>query len=78
MGRRALLYATFNLLAVAGLSVSGVLPWLLPFPYAVQWGETLWGTLVKPAVGARPTAIGVRQLAISTLFTALFIAAWNI
>ena len=77
MGRRALLYTTFNLLAVAGLSVSGVLPWLLTIPYAVQWGETLWGTLVKPAVGARPTAIGIRQLAISTLFTILFIAAWN-
>lgn len=77
MGRRALLYTTFNLLVVAGLAASGLLPWLLPIPYAVQWGETLWGTLIKPAVGARPTAIGVRQLVISTLFTVLFIAAWN-
>ncbi len=78
MGRRALLYTSFNLLAVIGLSLGGVIPALLPIPYALQWGETLWGALIEPAVGARPTAIGVRQLAISTLFTVLFITTWHI
>ena len=76
MGRRALLYTSFNLVSVAALSFSEVLPPLLPLPYALQWAETLWGTL-RPAVGFRPTAIGLRQLAISTLFTVLFILAWN-
>ena len=78
MGRRALMYTSFNALAVIGLSLGGVIPALLPFAYALQWGETLWGSLIKPAVGARPTAIGIRQLAISILFTVLFIAAWRI
>lgn len=78
MGQRALLYTSFNLLAVVGLSLSGVLPPLLPIPYALQWGETLWGTLIKPAVGARPTAIGIRQLVISILFTVLFITTWQL
>jgi hypothetical protein len=51
-------------------------PALLPAPYALQWLETIWGTL-NPAVRARPVAIGVRQLIISTLFTILFILIWN-
>jgi hypothetical protein len=56
-----------------------LLQWLPPWlfvPYALQWLETLWGTHY-PAVGARPTAIGLRQLLVSTLFTVLFILVWR-
>jgi hypothetical protein len=77
MGRRAMLYTSFNLAAVIGLSIAGVMPALLPIPYTVQWGETLWGTL-NPAVGVKPTVIGIRQLVVSSIFTVLFILTWNI
>jgi hypothetical protein len=77
MARRALLYTSFNLLVVVVLSLIEVLPTLLPIPYALQWGETLWGTF-NPAIGAQPTRIGFRQLTISTLFTLLFILTWNL
>jgi hypothetical protein len=77
MGRRALLYTTFNLAAVTVLSIAGLLPPLLPIPYALQWFETIWGTQ-RPAVGTRPTAIGIRQLFVSTLFTILFIFTWKV
>lgn len=77
MGRRALLYTSFNLFMVTLLSILQALPGLLPIPYLLQWGETLWGTL-KPAVGMKPTRIGIRQLMVSTLFTLLFIIAWNV
>jgi hypothetical protein len=60
---------------VTSLSILQV-PGLLPLPYLLQWGETLWGTL-NPAVGMKPTRIGIRQLIVSTLFTLLFIIAWN-
>ncbi len=76
LGRRALLYTSFNLAAALGLSAAGVLPPLLFLPYSLQWVETLWGTL-NPAVGWRPTAIGFRQLAVSILFTVLFLFAWS-
>ena len=76
MARRALLYTTFNVLATTVLSALGVFPALLPVPYLVQWLETLWGTL-SPAVGVKPTVIGVRQLVVSTVFTLLFILAWR-
>lgn len=77
MGKRAIIYTSFNLFAVLGLSLTGILPGWLPVPYALQWVETIQGTL-RPAVGMRPTAIGVRQLAVSALFTALFILTWNL
>ncbi|HEX6304352.1 MAG TPA: YwiC-like family protein [Anaerolineales bacterium] len=76
LGRRALIYTTFNLLAVSLLSLTGSLPSLLFIPYALQWAETVQGTL-RPAVNLRPTAIGIRQLIVSSLFTLLFILTWN-
>ena len=75
MGQRALIYTSFNLLFVAALAVTNLVSPLLTLPYALQLGETIWGTL-KPAVGKRPTAIGFRQLIVSSLFTLLFILTW--
>lgn len=77
MGRRSLLYTSFNLIFVGIMAIIHVLPIGLPIPYALQWGETLYGTL-NPAIGFKPTKIGFRQLFISSLFTILFIIFWNI
>jgi len=77
MGRRALLYTTFNLLLVVTLVITGLLPTLLILPYALQWGETIWGTQ-RPAIGVKATKIGLRQLFVSILFTILFIITWHI
>lgn len=76
MGRRALYYAAFNLIASAILGAFGVLPPFIWLPYALQFTEVLWGTF-NPAVGVKPTRIGMRQLIVSTLFTVLFILAWG-
>jgi hypothetical protein len=57
--------------------MAGFLPPFLFVPYALQWGETLYGSL-RPAVGFKPARIGVRQLIVSTLFTILFIITWQI
>jgi hypothetical protein len=75
MGRRSLLYSTFNLITTFMLSLLRITPPLLPLAYMVQWLETLWG-LFKPAIGVKPTLIGLRQLAISTIYTLLFIVTW--
>ncbi len=76
-GRRALLYTSFNLALTVILSIMGWLPPWLFAPYALQWIESIWGTL-NPAVGVKPTKIGIRQLVVSTLFTILFIITWNL
>ncbi len=75
LGRRALSYSSFNLAVAGVLATVAVLPPLLPAPYVLQWLETVYGTLLRPATGMRPTAIGVRQLIVSSLFTLLFILA---
>ena len=77
MARRALVYSAFNLLVVLLLSVARFVPVWLSLPYALQLAETLWGSY-KPAMGYKPTAIGIRQLLVSSLFTLLFILTWNL
>lgn len=75
MGRRALTYASFNLLAVFVFAVLGWQSDWLWLPYLVQWLEVVWG-ITHPAAGMKPTQIGFRQLAVSTLFTLLFILVY--
>ncbi|MCC6147014.1 MAG: YwiC-like family protein [Anaerolineaceae bacterium] len=75
LGKRALLFNTFNLALVLVLAANHVTPALLPAAFGVQWVETLWG-LVNPALNVKPVYIGVRQLIVSTLFTLLFIITW--
>ncbi|MEJ2598330.1 MAG: YwiC-like family protein [Anaerolineales bacterium] len=77
MGWRALLYAFFNFAGVLSLSLNGLLPFWLFIPYLLQLAETTQGTL-NPAIKLKPTQIGIRQLVVSSLFTILFIIAWNL
>lgn len=76
LGCRALLYTTFNLLIVCVFSFLEVLPPLIPIPFALQWAESIYGSL-RPAIGVKPTRIGIRQLIVSSIFTLLFIFTWN-
>ena len=76
MGMRAFLYATFNLCFTLALATTNILsPWIF-LPYLLQWAETSWG-IITPAIGVKPTKIGVRQLVVSSLFTLLFILVWR-
>lgn len=64
-----------SVVLVGVFSLAGTLPSLLPLAYVIQFGEAIWGTL-RPAVGVKPVAIGVRQLIISTLFMLTFAGLW--
>ena len=75
MGQRALIYTSFNIVFVLALALANQVSPLLLLPYTLQWLETIYGTLV-PAVGKRPTMIGLRQLIVSSMFTLLFILTW--
>ena len=76
MGKRALQYTSFNLGLSILLGWSAWLPRWIFIPYLLQWLETVWG-ITHPATGWKPTAIGIRQLIVSTLFTVLFIVFWR-
>ncbi len=73
----ALLSSIASLAAVAGLSLGGVLPRWLAVAYLPQLTETLRGFLRPASPDLRPTAIGLRQLAVSALFTLLFVLFWR-
>ena len=75
MARRSLIYTTFNLACSAACSALPFIPPMIWLAYAVQWLESLWGTY-HPAVGHKPTRIGIRQLLVSILFTVVFISVW--
>jgi len=75
-GFRAALYTSFNLASSLTLGLVSVLPRYLFIPYLVQWMETMWG-ITHPAVGWKPTRIGIRQLIVSVLWTILFILFWK-
>jgi hypothetical protein len=77
LGRRALLYTGFNLTLSIALGWLKIIPSLLFIPFLLQFIETLWGIL-RPAWRYKPTTIGFRQLAVSSLFTLLFILIWMI
>lgn len=76
MGLRAFAYNTFNLVFSLSLGLAGLLPRFVFLPYLVQWLETLWG-IFHPAIGWKPTRIGIRQLIISIAWTILFILTWK-
>jgi hypothetical protein len=76
MGWRAALYTSFNLASVLILGLLAILPVLLFIPYLVQWLETMWG-VTHPAIGWKPTRIGIRQLIVSIVWTVLFILFWR-
>ncbi len=75
-GWAAAAFVTFNLVSVTVLGQLNLLARWLFVPYLLQWAETLWG-IEHPAIGWKPTRIGIRQLLISTLWTLLFILTWS-
>lgn len=77
MARRALLYTGFNTTLALVFGAMGLLPAWIFLPYLLQFAETVWGS-INPAVGYKPTTIGFRQLAVSSLFTLVFILTWQI
>jgi hypothetical protein len=75
MGRVAILSNLAILLLVTSLALARVIPPLVPLAFALQPLEAAWGA-THPAVKVRPARIGLRQLAVSALFTVLLIVFW--
>lgn len=74
-GAGALSFTGGNVAWVAAAGAGGILPAGLVAPYALQFLETAWCAL-RPVPGIKPIRVGLRQLAVSTVFTALFIIFW--
>ncbi len=77
MGARALAYHVFNVAFSLGLAAAGRVPWLVPVAFGAMLLDSLEG-IAHPPVGARPTAIGFRQLGASIAFVALMVLAYRL
>jgi YwiC-like protein len=78
MARRTLLYNFGNLVVVAVLAGAGAVPWLALIPFGAMAAEAAYGSLLRPAAGARPVVLGLRQMLITLVNSALLIAAYRL
>ena len=76
IGKRALMYTSFNLLVSILLGFFSIIPAFLFVAYLPQWLESLWWTF-HPDIKAKPVAIGARQTIVSTLYVVLFLIFWS-
>jgi hypothetical protein len=73
---RSNLVHALHLGAVIVLAAAGWIPWLAAGAFALMLVEAVHGGLLRPPVGARPAAIGIRQMIGTAVFSALLIAAY--
>jgi len=76
MGSVPVAASLLALLGSGALAAGGITPRWVFLAYLPQLLESAWGTL-RPATGHKPRAIGYRQLAVSVLYTVLFIVSWR-
>ncbi len=76
IARPALATASVNLIVLGLLGAAGTSGRWLFLAYVPQWLETIRGA-VRPASGLKPAQIGIRQLAVSALYTLVFMVTWR-
>jgi hypothetical protein len=74
-GARTLVYHAFNLAVALSLTLLGRVPALVSLAFGLVMLDALEG-VAHPPIGARPAAIGLRQLGASLAFVAVMIAAY--
>jgi hypothetical protein len=75
MGARTIAYHAFNSIAGFALAVGRLVPWAVPIAFVSMLADALEG-VAHPPVGARPTRIGLRQLAASILFVVIVLLGY--
>ncbi len=74
---RALLFNLFNLLFVGGLALAGAVPAGAALAFGLMLAEVIYGNLMRPPAGVRPVIIGLRQTAVTILFSLALILAYR-
>ena len=78
LGRRSTLYNVTNVAIVAALAAFGVAPWGVLVAFVAMLVEAVYGGLLRPGIGVKPSSIGVRQIMVTVVFAALMIAAYRL
>ncbi len=67
-----------NVLIVVALATAGLIPFAVIAPFLLMLGEALYGGLWCVGVGVKPVVIGVRQVAVTALFSLVLILAYRL
>ena len=78
IGWRSTLYNVANLIIVAALVAFGIAPGGVLIPFSLMCAEAVYGGLLRPGIGARPAAIGIRQVLVTVVFAVLMILAYRL
>lgn len=78
MARLSVVWHALNVALVALLAALGHVPALAVVAFALMLAESIYGDLLKPCIGAKPAAIGMRQVFVAFAFALLLIAAYLI
>ncbi len=78
MAWRSTLYNAANLFATSVMAAAGWVPWLILLPFAAMLAEALYGGLLRPGIAAKPVTIGIRQVLVTAVVSALTILAFRI
>lgn len=66
-----------NVMVVAVLAILGHVPALAIVAFSVMLAESIYGDVIRPCIGAKPAAIGIRQVFVALIFALLMIAAYR-
>ena len=75
VGRSTLLHHGLGLAVAVLYAKAGLAPWLTVLAFVLAFVDAV-DTVLRPWPGAMPRRIGFRQLAASTIFTAVMVAAY--
>ncbi len=78
IARRSLLYHVANVALVGVGAALGWLPAGVVVAFALALAEAVWGGLLRPPIGVRPVRIGLRQVALTVVFSVALTLAYRL
>ena len=76
LARGSLVFHALNGALVAALAMAGVVPLLTVAAFVAMLAEAVYGGMAQPCIGAKPSAIGMRQTAMALVFAVFLVAAY--
>lgn len=78
MARLAVMWHALNVIIVAMLAALGFVPALVIIAFVAMLAESIYGDVLKPCIGVKPAAIGIRQVFVALAFALLMIVAYHL
>lgn len=78
LARLSIMWHALNVIVVAALAALGQVPAFAIVAFVIMLAESIYGEVMKPCIGAKPAAIGIRQMFVALAFALLVIVAYRL